>query len=164
VPNQSIYSASGPRYSNAALAQATYLLSGRQSITASGSAGLLHFTQTGNINTDDYIVGLGYNYALTPEDSIGVAYRFMAIHYQGQPQAFGDTRVGVAYGRKVSKHLALQAFAGPEFMHYRVPVNASSGQTSGSGSASLQYGLERGTIALKLLPWAVGRGRGLHRV
>lgn len=145
-PNQSIYAAAGPRYSNTALMQATYQLSRRGSITASGAYGLLRFTQPGNVNSDNYVGSLGYNYALTKEDSIGLVYRFSAYHYEGSPQAIGDHIFSVAYGKKITQRLALQLMGGPEINTYRVAVNGNTERISGSANATITYAFNRGSI------------------
>ncbi len=160
VPSQSIYAALGPQYSNSAVVQMTYLLSPRQSLTASGSYGLLHFTQAGNVDTDDYIGSFGYNYTLTPKDTIGVVYRFTAYHYQGQPQAVGDSTVSFAYGRKITRRIALQLFVGPDYTTYRVPIGTSSNSTSVAASADLKYNFQKGFVGLDYVH-GVGGGSGV---
>jgi hypothetical protein len=52
LPNQSIYSAIGPRYSNAFVTQIGYRISPRSSLTVAGSYGILHFTEPGNVDTN----------------------------------------------------------------------------------------------------------------
>ncbi len=160
VPSQSIYAAIGPRYSNAAVVQVTYALSSRQSLTAAGSYGLLRFTQSGNVDTDNIIGSFGYNYALTPKDSIGVVYRFTAYHYAGEPQALGDTTVSIAYGRKITQRFALQLFAGPEYTTYRVPIGTTTSRMSGAASVSLTYGLRQGGLNLNYTH-GLGGGSGV---
>jgi hypothetical protein len=144
--NQSILTAEGPRYSNSFILQGTYLLTRRQSVTVAGYAGLLNFTQVQNVNSKYYLGSVGYNYALTKEDSIGISYRFGSYHFPGQAQAYGDTAVGVSYQRKVTQRMALQIFAGPEFISYRVPINGQSKQTSAVVNASLTYSFKQGSI------------------
>ena len=144
VPNQSIYTATGPRYSNTIVDQITYTTSPRGSFTVGGSYGLLRFSQSGNVSTDDYIGNIGYNYALTKEDSIGLVYRFTAFHYHGDPQAVGDQVVSVAYGRQITRRLALQIFGGPEITNYRIPVGNKTKTVSGSGSVSIKYAFHEG--------------------
>lgn len=148
VPNQSIFAANGPRYSNAGVVQATYQLTSRASISAGGSYGLLRFTQSGNVDSDTVIGNLGYNYAVTRYDTIGVVYRFSANHYQGAPQAFGSHVANLAYGRKITGRLALQLFAGPSYTTYRVPVNGRTHQVAADASANLSLGFEKGTFAV----------------
>ena len=143
-----IYAATGPRYSNSVVVQATYQLSRRGSFTIGGSDGILRFTQSGNIDSDTYFANLGYNYQLTKEDTVGLQYRFTSIHYTGIDQAYGDHTFSVAYGRKITQRLALQLFGGPELTTYRVPVANQTQRLTGSASANLAYGLQNGAISL----------------
>jgi hypothetical protein len=145
IPNQSIYSATGPRYSNAFVGQISYATSARGSITMGGSYGLLRFTQAGNVDSDNYIGNIGYNYMLTKEDSIGLVYRFSSYHFHGDPQAIGDQIINVAYGKKITKRLALQISAGPDITNYRIPVGNATQTISGSGSVNLRYAFPGGT-------------------
>jgi hypothetical protein len=147
VPNQSIFGGFGPRYSNAAVVQATYQLSRRSSITASGSYGILHFVDPGNTDTDSLFGSLGYNYKLTPKDTIGVFYQFASYHYPGSPQAYGSQTVSAAYSRKITGRLALSLYGGPQITSFRVPVGTASSTTSGYASAFLNYSVERGGIS-----------------
>jgi len=147
VPNQSIYAAIGPRYSNAFAMQSTYSVSRRGSLTFGGSYGLLHFTQSGNVDNDLAIGTAGYNYSISPTDSIGVLYRFTAFHYQGEPQALGNHVANVVYLKKITQRLALSLFGGPQITTYRIPVGGSSRGTSGSGGVTLNYAVERGGIS-----------------
>jgi hypothetical protein len=147
VPNQSIYAAVGPRYSNSFLAQITYQLSRRGSLTVGGSYGLLRFTQSGNIDTDSYIGNVGYNYMLTKNDSLGVSYRSTSYHYQGQAQAMMDQTVLTTYGRTITRRMALQIYGGPEITNYRVPVSDQTQTIAGTGGLSLTYAFERGSLS-----------------
>jgi len=148
VPNQSIYSAVGPRYSNAAVVQLTYTTSPRGSITASGGYDVLDFVDSGNVNNDTIIGTLGYNYTLTHQDTIGAFYRFSGYHYTGQPQALGDHSFNFAYGRKLTGTLALQLYGGPDLTTYRVSVSGKSQSYGVNVGASLVYGLKKGGLTL----------------
>src|SRR5271166_3545937 len=147
VPNQSIYSAIGSRYSNAGVVQLTYTTSPRGSITLSGSYGVLDFVEAGNVNNQTTTATVGYNYALTRQDSIGTFYRFSAYHYTGQPQANGDHSVNFAYGRKLTGHVALQLYVGPDFTTSRVSNNGNSLGYGVNVGASLMYGLKGGNLS-----------------
>jgi len=147
IPNQSIYAATGPRYSNAFAAQATYSLSRRSSLTFGGSYGLLHFTQTGNVDNDMVIGTAGYNYALNKTDSIGLLYRFSAYHYTGEPQALGNNVVNIVYVKKISQRIALSLFGGPQFTTYRIPIGTATHNVSGSGGVTFSYAIPRGSLS-----------------
>ena len=147
VPNQSIYAGQGPRYSNAAILQVTYVTSPRGSITASGTYGVLRFVNPGNIDNNTTIGALGYNYALTHESTIGVLYSFSAFHYPGQPQAFGSQVISAAYGRKLTGRLALQLYGGPQITTFRVPIGGQSDKVGGNLSANFTYAFENGGLS-----------------
>ena len=148
VPNQSIYTAVGPRYSNAGVVQLTYSVSQRGSITMSGSYGLLDFVQSGNVNSDFTTATIGYNYVLSPKDSIGAFYRFSGYHYEGQPQANGDHSFNFAYSRKVTGTLGLQLYAGPDFTTSRITTNGNSLMYGANVGASMMYGVKNGGLGL----------------
>ena len=147
VPNQTIFAGVGPRYSNAAVVQATYQISRRSSLTASGSYGILNFVDPGNIDTNSVFGGLGYNYQFDRKNAIGVFYQYSTYHFPGSPQAYGSQIVSAAYSRKITGRLALSLFGGPQFTSLRVPVGNTSSTLSAYASAFLTYGFERGSIS-----------------
>ena len=147
LPNQSIYTAVGPRYSNASTVQITYTTSPRGSITLSGTYGLLNFVDSGNVNSDYTTGTIGYNYSITGKDTLGVFYRFSALHFSGQPQAYGDHSVNFAYGRKITGRLALQLTGGPDFNISRVSINGKSEFTGINIGSNLTYAFEKGGIS-----------------
>ena len=139
LPSQSIYSALGPRYSDAFVTEIGYRVSPRTSLTLAGSYGFLSFTEPGNIDTKDAIFSVGYDYAISRYDALGVLYRFSAYHFAGEPQAIGDHTVQLAYGRKITGRIALQLFGGPDIAQFRIPIGASTQRISGAGAANLIY-------------------------
>jgi len=148
IPNQSIFTTFGPRYSNSFATQAAYTISPRGSITAAGTYGILRFIEAGNIESNNANFNVGYNYVLTSADTLGVQYRFSGYRYIGNPQAIDDQVVQFMYGRKVTGRLALQLYGGPDITTLRVPVNNSTNRVSGSGGANFTYALNRGSMAL----------------
>jgi hypothetical protein len=148
LPNQSILTTNGPRYSNASAVQLTYAVGSRGSITLAGVYGILRFTEPGNVDNESEILNAGYNYALTRKDTLGLIYRFGAYHYPGDPQAFGDHVAQVAYGRKITGRLGLQLAGGPEITTFRVAIGGSARKISGSGNAVLTYAFSRSGVAL----------------
>jgi hypothetical protein len=147
VPNQSIYTAFGPQYSNAAALQVTYATSRRGSITASGSYGILNYIDPGNIDNSSTSGTVGYNYELTRQNSIGTFYRFSAYHFSGQPQAFGSNSFNLAFSRKLTGRMALQAYGGPDFTTFRVPVDGQSSKIGANIGVFLRYAFKDGTLS-----------------
>jgi hypothetical protein len=157
VPNQSIYGV-GPYYTNTGALQASYALTHRTSITLAGSYGLQSYTQPGNIDSNVIVGSIGLNYALTPKDTIGLVYRYSGFHYPGDPQAYGDHVFSVAYGRKVTGHLGMRIFVGPEFMSYRIPIGTTSQTTGFSATANFTYGLPKGGLGVFFIHGLSGGG------
>ena len=150
TPSQSIYGV-GPFYTNTGALQASYAISRRTSITLAGSYGLQSFTQPGNIDSNVIVGSIGLNYALNPKDTVGLVYRYSGYHFPGDPQAYGSNSVSVAYGRKVTGHIGLRVFVGPEFTSYRVPVGNTSQTTGFTASVNLTYGFARGGFAVNYI-------------
>ena len=148
-PGQSIFTAIGPRYTNTFGTQINYILTPRSSITVGGAVSTLRFVDAGNIESNDYLGNIGYNYQLSRLDTIGLVYRYSAFHYVGISQNIGDQQIQAAYGRKITGRLALQLTGGPEITHLRMPesVGGKTRYVSGSGSASLSYAFENGLIS-----------------
>jgi len=147
-PGQSVFSAVGPRYFNTAGVQTTYQLSRRSSVTTGGLYSLLRFTEPGNIDSDQYVGSVGYNYQITPNNTIGVQYRFSAFHYLNDPQAIGDHIVQAVFGRKITGRLALTLSGGPEITNFRIaqPPATKTRYVAGSGGATLNYLVEKGSL------------------
>jgi len=146
VPNQSIFAATGSRYSNAASLQLTYATSARGSITMSGSYGLLNFVESGNVDNDMITGTLGYNYTLTANDTIGVFYRFSAYHFSGQPEAYGDHSANIAYSKKITGRLVLQLYGGPDFTVSRTSTNGDNLTYGVNCGATVRYGVQDGEL------------------
>lgn len=160
VPNQSILSATGPRYSSVSGAQLTYLLSPRSAITVGAAYGILRFVNGNSLDDDNPILSAGYSYQITKYDSIGVVYRFAAFQYLANPQAIGDHAAQLAYGRKITGRLSLELFGGPEYSSVRVPISGQRSRTVGSGGATLLYGIPRGQLTVSYISGVTG-GSGI---
>jgi hypothetical protein len=148
VPNQSIFTSVGPRYSNTFAPQAVYAVSPRGSINFAGVYGILRFVNSGNIDSNEVTGNIGYNYQLTTKDSIGVAERYSRFWYIGNPQVIGDNVVSIVYGRKVTGRLALQLYGGPDFATFAVPVGNKTSRVSASEGATLTYQFSRSTLGV----------------
>jgi hypothetical protein len=146
-PSQSIFGGFGPRYSNTAVMQATYALTRRSSITASAAYGILNFVDPGNIDTRSLFASLGYNYAVTHNDSIGAYYQYGSYQFPGNPQAYHTQTVSAAYSRKITGRLALSLYGGPQFTSLRIPVGSTSTLVNAYASAFLTYALQNGSIS-----------------
>jgi len=160
APGQSIYLATGPRYSNDSAVQLSYSVSRRGSFTVAAVYGFLRFSNPGNTNNDMEILNAGYSYALTRKDYIGAIYRFTGYHFPGNPEALGDHTAQFMYGRRITGRVALNLAGGPEITNFRFPVSAVSRKIAGSGIASLSYGFRAASVRL-IYSHGVGSGGGL---
>jgi len=145
---QTLFTAVGPRYNNVFTSQAIYQLSHRASVNVSGTYGILRFVDSGNINSDDAGASIGFNYQLSKEDTIGLVYHFTRFSYVGDPQVIDDNTINVAYGKKITGRLALQAYGGPDITNFSVPIGNVTREVSGSGGASLVYAINRGSLSV----------------
>lgn len=150
TPGQTIFAAVGPRYFNTAGVQTTYRLSARGSITMGGLYSLLRFRDAGNIESDQYVGNIGYNYQITRNNTIGLEYRYSAFHYLNAPQAIGDHMFQVVFGRKITGRMALTLSGGPEVTNFRVaqPPATKTQYIAGSGGASLSYLVPKGSLSV----------------
>jgi len=145
---QSLFTSTGPQYTNSAGAQVNYMLTSRSSVTMGGIYGVQRFIDAGSIESNTILANFGYNYQISRTDTLGVVYRFSSFHYLGNPQAIGDHSAQVAYGRKLTGRLALQLSGGVERNTFRIPIAGKTGRTDASISAGLSYGFARGGVSL----------------
>lgn len=160
APGQAVYTATGPRYSSDSVAQLSYAVSRRGSLTVAAVHGLLRFSDPNNTNNDMEILNAAYSYALTRKDYIGVIYRFTAFHFPGNPEAIGDNAAQFMYARKITGRLALTVAGGPDITNFRQPVGGIQRTISGSGVASLAYAFRLSNVRLNY-SHGVGSGGGL---
>lgn len=161
-PNQTIFAAVGPQYTNTAGSQVNYQLTPRSSITLGGIFGILRFSEPGNIESNDVILNAGYNYELNRTDTVGLSYDFTAYHYLGLRQAIGVHTAEALYGKKITGRLALRLAGGPEITSLKMPqgTNTQTQYISGTGSAGLSYAFSAGGLSLSY-NYGVNSGSGL---
>ncbi|HEY6945970.1 MAG TPA: hypothetical protein VI431_12580 [Candidatus Acidoferrum sp.] len=150
TPNQSIFAALGPRYSNSSGTQLNYALTPRNSLTFGGVFSILRFTKSGNVESNDVNLAAGYNLQVSRTDTLGLSYRFSAYHYLATPQAIGDHLAQAVYGKKLTGRLALQLSGGPEVTNYRVPQGpgTKTQYIAPSASANLTYAFQAAEVSL----------------
>jgi len=164
VPQESILAARDQRILNTSIGQMNYLLSPRASLTFLGGYSLLHFYGSGYLDIRQPMFQAGYNYQMTPLDTVAVLYNFSDIQFGGLNESIRDNRADLSYGRRVTGRIAFQVQAGPEIVTFQVP---SSATTAGSGpkylwnlNSSLSYALERGSLGLSYMH-GVNAGSGV---
>ncbi len=150
TPNQSIFAALGPRYSNSFGTQLNYALTPTNSLTFGGVFGILRFTELGNIESNDVNLNAGYNLQVSRSDTLGLSYRFSTYHYLDSPQAIGDHLAQAVYGKRLTGRLALLLSGGPEVTDYRVPQGpgTKTQYIAPSASANLTCAFPAGGLSL----------------
>jgi hypothetical protein len=116
------------RLLDTALGEVDYQFSRRSAISFSASYGLLHFNNTGFIDSRSLNSQAGFDYMLNAKNSIAVIGAYGTTNFQGSTGATNDYIGQLAYGRKITGRLALQVAAGPEQV-----------QTKNVGAADFQF-------------------------
>jgi hypothetical protein len=158
TPNASLYGGLGPQYSNIGIVQGTYSFTPRGSMTVSAGYGILNFINPGFVDTDSLFTTVGYNYLLSPKNTIGAFYEFGSYHFPGDSQAYGSQTASLAFSRKVTGRLALTLSAGPEYNSFRIPYGTSSSQLGWYASGSVGYRLEKGGLSASYVHGLSGGG------
>jgi hypothetical protein len=149
LPDQSIVTNSGARISNAAFAQTSYLLSYRSSLSAFGTYGTLHFIDGGLQNSNTIGAGVGYNYLLSPLNSMSISYGFTKLMFSGLAErAVGHSAI-VSFARRITARLSAQVGAGPQVQLFTAPLAGSGTVVSWTLNSALNY---------QLANWGLGFG------
>ena len=132
-----------PRFTNVTIADVVQDLTPRSSLTAAGSFGLVHFTDStqGFINSQQAGGQVGYNYRLNRKDQIAVSYGFQAFHFPATVGADNITTQVLQglYGHRLSGRLDFVIGAGPQWTRIKDPVLGTTTRLSAAGRASLRY-------------------------
>lgn len=163
LPSETINTGQAMRLRNALLGQAEYSFSRRSAFTMSASYGLLHFDVPGFFNSTMLDAQAGYDYLLSPANSIAILGSYGRIDYSGTSSNTTDYVGAIAFGRKITGRLAFQIAAGPQEIQ-------SSG-TAGLGNfnflfasvnSALKYERRRGGVSLSFVRGLTG-GSGVFQ-
>ncbi len=147
VPNQSIFTPYGTSLMNTVAGQIEYGLSRRSSWTASGSYGILEYTNSGFYNTHQMTASTGYNYSFTAKDSISVSYIYNLFNYDNFNNSFYSNSAQISYSRRVTGRIALQLGGGPQFISTN-GLGVSQQRTQFAGNGLLSYSRARTSLSL----------------
>ncbi len=160
LPDQAILTGNGQRLSNTAIAEVQYAAGARSMITVTGFYGLLHFFESGFI--DSRYAGLlaGYNYQLSRRGQISIfyldyLYRFDVANRQVLARGFQ-----LAYGRRFTSRLFMKLSGGPVAIQVSQPVGGVVTRPFWSTYDSLRYRTVRNDISLSFIRH-VGGGSGV---
>ena len=124
---------------NAALVEADYAFSRRTTVTFVGAYSFMHFLDPGYINDQDINGRLGYNYALSAKNNIGLTYDRDRTSFSGTTSRIETDLAQLTFGRKITGRLAFQVAAGPQLLHYKDFGVANTTQMSWSAFSALNY-------------------------
>ena len=93
-----------------------------RSITFAGVYDLLHFFNSGLINSYSAGGQVGYNYQKTARDTIVVVYRFDALRYSDNALSVNDNVIELGYRRLVAQRLSFNIAAGPDISEIHDPI------------------------------------------
>jgi hypothetical protein len=132
-----------PRITNVGVVDIVQGLSPRSSVTAAGSYGLVHFTDSsqGFINSQQVSAQAGYNYSISRKDQVALSYGFQSFHF---PQVVGAENITThvvqgMYGHRVSGRMDFVVGAGPQWTRIQDPLLGNSTRLSVAGRLSLRY-------------------------
>ena len=141
VPNQSIQTNGAARISNATMAQTTYALGYRSSLSFFGTYGTLHFLDGGLQNGSSIGSGAGYNYLLSPLNSMSVSYGFSRFTFSHLSVGAESHTALISFARRITGRLSFQVGAGPDFQVYRSPLAGAESVLSWALNSGLNYQL-----------------------
>ena len=139
VPGQTVLTARGQRLTNFAGGEVDVLLTPRTSLTFVGGYQLLDSVDDPQLNYGDVIFSAGYNYQLSRQNTIGLSYQYSDINYSNITQSIKNNIISVAYGRRITGKLALQASGGPDIALIRMPLTLPPGTSGGEATSSTGY-------------------------
>jgi hypothetical protein len=146
IPGQTIMTVHVPRISNTIVGEAAYAVSPRATFTVSGSYGILSFQRpTGTIlNTqllDNHttVFRTGYNYALSPDDTVGVIYGASFQRYNNSNFGSDIHLAHLGYARRLTPRLTAQISAGPQMILHRGTGVGLNNRTDWSMYSALFY-------------------------
>jgi hypothetical protein len=143
-----IQTALARQLNNTAAGEADYAFSRRTTVTVVGTYSSLHFLDPGYINSQVIDGRLGYTYALSAKNNIGVTYDHNRISYAGTSTRLETDLAQFAFGRKITGRLAFQASGGPQLLHFEQFGSAKPWQLSWNASTVLSYRPSRTSYSL----------------
>jgi hypothetical protein len=149
MPDQGIFTNFGPRLNNLAVVQVNNHISRRTFFTVVADDNLLHFTNSGLIDSSTAGFQAGLGFQRTREDAIAVIYRFNDLWFNGYPVRVRDNIIELAYQRQLAQRWSFQMGAGPELSDIHAPSqltgqpNVNTTRSSWAADASIYYRLRR---------------------
>lgn len=139
IPNQTIFTSGADRISNTGIAQTNYLLTRRASVSVFGAYSNLHFRDHGFLDTSTFHGGAGFNYLLSPLNSMSISYEFSRLWLAELPTGIDNHSAELTLARRITGKLSAQVGAGPVFQEFRAQLAGSSTRTSWTLHSAFLY-------------------------
>jgi hypothetical protein len=150
APSETIQTGLAMRYVNTVLGEVQYSFSRRSAFVLAGSYGILHFNDAGYVSSHSINGQAGYDYLLTPKNSVAIIASYAKIDYTGTAISTEDYGAALAFGRKVTGRLAFQASAGAQQIHVAATANGNFQFWTWSVNSALTYERRRSGFSLAL--------------
>jgi hypothetical protein len=138
LPQQGIRT-TGARLSSATMAQTTYALGYRSSLAFSGTYGLLDFFGNGLQDSSTLSASAGYNYLLSPLNSMSVGYSYGRVMLSNSVFGIENHSVQLGVARRITGRLSFQVGAGPDLQLYTSPIAGPSRLLAWAAHSGLNY-------------------------
>jgi hypothetical protein len=139
IPNESILTNGSARINSATMVQTGYALGYRSSLSVFGSYGTLHFLNGGLQDNSNVTAGVGYNYLLSPLNSMSISYGFSTLMLPNLPRGPDSHSVLMSFGRRMTGRLSFQIGAGPDIQVFQSPLAGSGTVLSWTLNSALNY-------------------------
>lgn len=141
IPDQSILTERGSRYSNSVAAETDYRFSARNSMSFTGSYGLMRFPGVDLLNGSQIATSAGFNHAFNSKDTMALSYANSQFMYDNSATSIMSHSMQLMYGRRLPGRLALQLSAGPQIAVVDgIGINYQSLFYAASASVSRNFG------------------------
>ncbi|MBZ5567610.1 MAG: hypothetical protein LAN64_07130 [Acidobacteriia bacterium] len=145
IPNQSILTAPSARIDDTTVGELEYRLNFRNSVTLTGSYGLLHPINEDLLDTRQYNANFGYNYLVSPRTTMAWAYGYTRMDFSALDRAIDSHTVSMMYGRTLVGQLRFTADVGAQFYNIDDPLT-SQHDITWSSHAGLAYAIGKTSL------------------
>ena len=112
LPNQTVLTGRTSRLSDGAVGQLEYAVSRRTALTMTGSYSLLHFTSTSLFDNTLKGATLGYDYLVTPRNTVALTYGYQQLEYSLFNNKLDINSATLGFAHQVPSRFTLQLEGG----------------------------------------------------
>jgi hypothetical protein len=121
LPAQSVLTNYGKRISNTVSGNVSRRLTGRDSLSGSGSYGTLRFLGTDytggqNLNSNQISGSLSLNHQIDRRSSLSISAQYSTFSYGGNSTRFNSRGLSLQYSRTLTRSLSFSTSAGPQWV------------------------------------------------